>query len=142
MDLIGMLARPALAWIFVQGGVDAMRAPAPRAGTAAPLLDRLRERAPDGLSSRLPDDVMLVRVNAGVQIVAGASLALGMLPRISALTLAGSMVPTTVGGHAFWRGDDKQRAAQRTQFAKNVAIVGGLLLAATRRGRPAAGIIG
>ncbi len=142
MDLIGIVARPALAWIFLQGGVDAIRTPEPRARTAAALLDQLRERAPDGVARRLPNDVMLVRMNAGAQIAAGAALALGKLPRLSSLVLAASLVPTTVGGHAFWRGDEKQRAAQRIQFAKNAAIVGGLLLAATRRGRPTAGVLG
>jgi uncharacterized membrane protein YphA (DoxX/SURF4 family) len=133
MDLIGTIARPALAWIFVQGGIDAVRAPEPRARTAGPLLGKLRDAAPDGFKDRLPEDATIVRVNAGLQIAAGAALAIGILPRLSALALAGSLTPTTVGGHAFWRLDDPaKRGPQRIQFAKNVAIIGGLLLAATR----------
>ena len=47
------------------------------------------------------------------------------------MTLAASLVPTTVAGHAFWRLTDKsQRAAQRIHFEKNMAILGGLALAA------------
>jgi uncharacterized membrane protein YphA (DoxX/SURF4 family) len=143
MDLIGAIARPALAWIFVQGGVDALLAPEPRAKMAAPLLDQVRDKAPDAVRDRLPSDEVLVRVNAGVQIAAGAALATGRLPRLSALALIGSLAPTTVGGHPFWRMDDPaQRGPQRIQFAKNVAVIAGLLLAATRLKRPVAHVAG
>jgi putative oxidoreductase len=134
VDPIAVLARPALSWIFVQGGFDAIRTPAPRAKMAAQLMNQMRSAAPAAMRTHLPDDVKVVQINAGMQIIAGVTLAIGVLPRISALALAASMVPTTVGGHAFWRIDDPvQRGPQRIQFAKNAAIVGGLLLAATRR---------
>jgi len=134
MDLIGSLARPALSWIFVQGGIDAMRTPEPRAKIAAPMFEQVRDAVPDQVRTRLPDDATLVQINAGVQVAAGVALAAGVAPRLSALALAASLAPTTVGGHPFWRFDDPvQRSPQRIQFAKNVAIIGGLLLAATRR---------
>lgn len=134
MDLIGVITRPALSWIFIQGGLDAIRAPEPRAKIAAPLFDQLRDAAPDPIADRLPHDVALVQINAGVQIAAGATLALGILPRLSALALAGSLAPTTFGGHTFWKHEDTaQRSQQRIQFAKNVAIIGGLVLSATRK---------
>jgi putative oxidoreductase len=134
VDPIAVLARPALSWIFVQGGFDAIRTPEPRAKMAAQLMNQMRSTAPAAMHAYLPDDVKVVQINAGMQIIAGVTLAIGVLPRISALALAASMVPTTVGGHAFWRIDDPvQRGPQRIQFAKNAAIVGGLLLAATRR---------
>jgi putative oxidoreductase len=49
-----------------------------------------------------------------------------------------SLVPTTLAGHRFWEVTDKQaRAAQRIHFLKNVAMLGGLILAATDlEGRP------
>ena len=66
-----------------------------------------------------------------VQLGAGGMLAAGILPRLAALALAMSVVPTTVAGHRFWEIEDPvQRARQRTQFLKNTAILGGLLLAA------------
>jgi uncharacterized membrane protein YphA (DoxX/SURF4 family) len=44
------------------------------------------------------------------------------------------MVPTTLGGHAFWRHDDPtRRSQQQIHFDKNLAIIGGLLLAALER---------
>jgi putative oxidoreductase len=65
-----------------------------------------------------------------VQAGAGALLAVGVLPRLSALALAGSLVPTTLAGHAFWTFEDPAlRKQQQIQFAKNVAMLAGLLYA-------------
>jgi uncharacterized membrane protein YphA (DoxX/SURF4 family) len=66
-------------------------------------------------------------------------LVVGRFRRSAAITLAMSLIPTTVAGHAFWRLTDKsQRAAQRIHFEKNVAILGGLALAASRTTTPTA----
>ncbi len=124
MRLLRKLARPLLAWLFIHSGLDVYRNPSARAEVAGPTLERIREAAPI-----LPDDhEVLVRANAAVQVAAGGLLAVGAFTRLSALVLAGSLVPTTVGGHPFWRHEDpKQRAQQRLQFNKNMAILGGLL---------------
>jgi len=43
-------------------------------------------------------------------------------------------VPTTLAGHRFWEAtDEKERAMQRIQFMKNMAMLGGLLLVVTER---------
>ena len=66
-----------------------------------------------------------------MQVLAGTALALGLGPRLSALALAGSMVPTTLAGHAYWTIEDPAaRKLQRIQFHKNLAMIGGLLFAA------------
>jgi uncharacterized membrane protein YphA (DoxX/SURF4 family) len=132
MKLIHTVVRPMLAWVFIHSGSDVLRNPASRAKTAAPTLEKLRELAPF-----LPeDDIALVRVNAATQLAAGVALASGTFPRLAALALAGSIVPTTLAGHRFWALDDPaQRAQQRVQFNKNLAILGGLLLAATSEHR-------
>ena len=58
-------------------------------------------------------------------------LALGRFPRVSALAVAASLLPTTYAGHRFWETDDKQeRTQQRIHFLKNVSMFGGLLIAA------------
>jgi putative oxidoreductase len=128
MNLVRRAARLLVSWIFVHSGMDVLRKPQGRAEMAAPTLQKLREKAPV-----LPeDDVTLVRVNAGVQVVAGALFALGKAPRLAALALAGSLVPATVAGHPVWTSDDPaRRVQQRTPFETNLAILGGLLLAAT-----------
>ena len=47
-------------------------------------------------------------------------------------------MPTTVAGHRFWEAENEQdRAQQRIQFLKNLAIFGGLLItAADTAGQP------
>jgi hypothetical protein len=55
--------------------------------------------------------------------------------RPAAVLLAGSLLPTTLAGHAFWKPETPaDRAAQLTQFLKNVGLFGGLLLAAVDTG--------
>lgn len=111
---------------YVLLGFDALRAPGGRVDQAAPVLAAIRKVAP------LPeDDEMVVRGNAAVQVVAGALLGLGIAPRLSALALAGSLIPTTLAGHSYWALEDPQaRKQQRIQFHKNMAMIGGLLFAA------------
>jgi uncharacterized membrane protein YphA (DoxX/SURF4 family) len=126
MSLVRRLARPMLASLFVVQGFDALRHPGPLAGRAAPLLERL---APV-LGLPADDKELLVRANAVAQMAGGAMLATGFLPRVGAGLLAGSIVPTTLAGHAFWKEQDpQQRKVQRIQFFKNTAILGGILLA-------------
>ncbi|MHB1445803.1 MAG: DoxX family protein [Acidimicrobiales bacterium] len=133
MNPVRSFSRPLLASIFVYSGIDVLRNPEPRAKAAGPMLDKLSETLP-------LERVQMVQLNAGVQLAAGSMMALGRLPRLSALVLAGSVVPTTIGGHRFWEEEEPQRAMQqRTHFLKNAAILGGLLMAAmqpkNKRGR-------
>jgi uncharacterized membrane protein YphA (DoxX/SURF4 family) len=58
------------------------------------------------------DDELAVRGNAAVQVL-GALLALGRAPRLSVPALAGSLIPTTVAGHAHWTIEDP--AARKLQ---------------------------
>jgi uncharacterized membrane protein YphA (DoxX/SURF4 family) len=56
-------------------------------------------------------------------------LVLGVLPRVAAATLVGSLVPTTVAAHRFWEKDNpSERGQQTVHFLKNVAMLGGLLM--------------
>ena len=117
---------------YVLLGLDAFRAPGGRVDLAAPVLATMRTVVP------LPaDDELVVRGNAAVQVAAGTLLALGRAPRLSALVLAGSLLPTTLAGHAFWAIEDPEvRKLQRIQFHKNMALIGGLLFAALDDPRP------
>jgi putative oxidoreductase len=112
-------------------GFDALRAPGGRVDQAASTLAHMRKVVP------LPkDDELVVRANAAVQTVAGITLALGKFPRVSALLLIGSLIPTTLAGHGFWRIEDPiTRKLQRVQFHKNMAMIGGLCFAVLDGGR-------
>ncbi|HET7475706.1 MAG TPA: DoxX family protein [Dermatophilaceae bacterium] len=133
MTLVRRIARPLLAANFVISGLDAYRHPAGRAKLAAPFIEKV---AP---ALGLPNDPeLLVRANAATMVAAGSLFALGRLPRLSAVALAGALVPTTIAGHPFWQEQDPaDKAKQRLQFLKNVGILGGLLLATVdTEGRP------
>ncbi|MFD6894794.1 DoxX family membrane protein [Rhodococcus sp. NPDC060086] len=140
--IVRRLARPMLASIFIAGGIDALRNPSPKAAAAQPGLDQMIGVAPNSVTDRLPSNPeTLVQINAAVQIGAGALFAIGKWPRFSALALAGTVVPTTVAGHDFWNYDDPDaRAQHRTQFLKNVGLLGGLILASVdTEGKPSLG---
>jgi uncharacterized membrane protein YphA (DoxX/SURF4 family) len=110
---------------YILLGLDAVRQPGKRVELAGPVLSAIRSRVP------LPeDDELLVKANAGVQVAAGGMLAMGLAPRLSAAVLAASLVPTTLAGHPYWTIEDPaERNQQRIHFHKNLALIGGLLLA-------------
>ena len=127
MTVLRAVARPMLASIFVIQGFDTMLHPERVAPRADPVIRPLAELLP-GVAGQTED---AVRLNGAVQFTAGSLLALGVVPRLSALAIAATLVPTTVAGHRFWEvEDDKERAQQRIHFLKNLAIFGGLLIAA------------
>jgi putative oxidoreductase len=108
--------------MFMKLGFDAARQPGPRVDKAAAL--------------GLPLDPQLaVRGNGAAMVLGGAALALNKLPRLAALGLIGSMIPTTLAGHSFWELDGADRKAQEIQFLKNAGLVGGLLAVLAARSR-------
>jgi uncharacterized membrane protein YphA (DoxX/SURF4 family) len=61
-----------------------------------------------------------VELNAAVMVSAGALLVSGKAPRLASLALAGSLVPTTLAGHAYWEHDDpRTRSAHKVQLLKH-----------------------
>src|SRR3954452_4870272 len=97
MNLIRLVARPMLASTFVYGGVQALRNAPALAEAAKPPNDETRGFA-DKVAASVPvlqDDTTMVRINAGVEIVAGLGDAAGRAPRLCALELAMPVVPTT-----------------------------------------------
>jgi uncharacterized membrane protein YphA (DoxX/SURF4 family) len=133
MAVTRLLARPLLASFFVINGVHSLRHAREIAPQAAPVTDALaplaQRAAPN--ASVPTDPVTWVRVNGAVQVVAGAALATGKMPRIAAAVLAASLVPSTAARYRFWEAaDSHERAEQQNHFLKNAALVGGLVIAA------------
>jgi len=130
MTLLQRVARPMLAGMFIYGGLDALRHPTGKTPKAELVVGGLADR----LGERVETDD-LVRVNGAVQVGAGIALAAGVFARPASLALAVSLVPTTLAGHPFWQeADTAARTQQRIQFLKNVAMLGGLILAAADTG--------
>lgn len=125
MSLVRRLARPALATIFITGGIDALRHPGGRATVAAPFVEQV-----SGLTGLPNDPELMVRANGATMALAGMALATGRMPRVAGGLLAASLVPTTYAGHAFWTETDPGKRRQQTlQFQKNLGLLGGVLLA-------------
>lgn len=139
--ILRRIARPLLAAAFVSSGVDTLRNPKSRVQAAEPMLDKVPDQVREALPEQVPTDPeSLVKLDAAVKIGAGLALGLGKFPRLSALLLAGSLVPSTAA-HRFWEYEDPdERAAQQEQFLKNLGLLGGLLLAAAdTHGKPSLG---
>jgi uncharacterized membrane protein YphA (DoxX/SURF4 family) len=116
-----MLAAP-----FVMGGIDTLLHSSARVAAADPVVSGLARRLPKNIDTK-----RIVQGDAAVKVLAGGMLAMGKLPRLSAVALAASLVPTTLAGHSFWaETDPAKRTQQRLHFTKNVGMLGGLLIAA------------
>ena len=115
MANLRQLAYLLLSVIFITGGYRAYAQPG----------NRVQQVADIGI----PEPELAVKVNGMTMVVGGAMLALGILPRLAAAALFACLIPTTIAGHAFWKEEtEDRRKAQQTQFAKNLGLLGGLLL--------------
>jgi putative oxidoreductase len=120
VSLLRRVSHPLLASIFVTTGVETLLDP-------GPYVQRAREAGLD--STPVGDAATLTRGAAAIQVGAGVMLATNRMPRLSALALAASLVPTTYSRHRFWTETDKQvRRQERSQLLKDVGLLGGLLI--------------
>lgn len=128
-----------LSSMFISGGINSLKNADYLSKRAEPVTETVKPAV--DMASWLPvslDSKQMVQLNGAVHLVGGALLAAGKVPRLSALALAVSLVPTTAAGHRFWEeSDPQQRSNQRVHFLKNVSMMGGLLLAAVdTEGKP------
>src|SRR3954467_7856510 len=100
--LVRRIARPLLASSFIYGGIDTLRNPQSRVPGARPVVEQITSTADRQLPVKGPRDVeQWVKIDAWVKVAAGTMFSFGKLPRISALALSASIVPTTLAGHRF-----------------------------------------
>jgi len=83
-------------------------------------------------SSGLPFAKPLLALTIAIEVGAGLLLIIGRHTRLAALVLALFLVPVTLVFHAFWGADAASFQDQLTQFLKNLAIFGGMLLLVDR----------
>ncbi|WP_048631616.1 DoxX family membrane protein [Mycolicibacterium aurum] len=139
--LIRRVARPMLSAVFISRGVEALRSPKPAVDASRHTLEGL-SKLPDPVGTNVPSDAETVaKVTAAVQIGGGLLLATGRLPRFASAALALSVVPSSLGGHAFWNEVDPQRKAdERRAFVTDISLIGGLIIAAVdTEGKPSLG---
>lgn len=126
---IRTIARTLLAGIFLVGGWDSLQNPKARTEPA-------KEVRPIAEKMGLPSDpVQLVKINGAAQLGGAVMLMAGWMPRLAALILGVTLVPTTLSTHRFWEiREPDQRRAQMMHALKNGSILGGLIMTALDHG--------
>ncbi|MDQ2786532.1 MAG: DoxX family protein [Chloroflexota bacterium] len=112
--MLKSLGRICLSGIFIIAGSEAFKTPGPRTQMVE--------------GAGIPQPETAVKINGATMVLGGILLALGVAPKAAAGALIGTMIPTTLVGHAFWKEKDpKAQSMQRVQFLKNLGLIGGLL---------------
>ena len=112
--MIKTLGHLLLSAVFISGGSAAFLEPGERSQKVA--------------AAGIPYAHEATMLNGAVMMIAGTMLALDIAPKLSALALIGTLIPTTFVGHPFWKEtDSKIRAHHQIHFLKNLATLGGLI---------------
>ncbi len=133
MTIIRALARPMLASSFILSGLDSLRNADRTAQQLSPVLGPVAAALPLDASEKT-----LARALAGAQVGAGILLAAGKFSRAAAVLLTITAGMTTLVEYRNASKDTKEaKAHRRSQLAKNIALLGGALLASVdTAGRP------
>lgn len=123
-----------MAGYFVFSGVKALKDPEPYvaeherfASTVVPLAKKV---APAEVATNIPEDTAtLVRISGGMRVLGGLGLITGKGRRLGAGMLAASMVPQLMATNPLGGADPIERSARRNEFLKDLALVGGALIA-------------
>jgi putative oxidoreductase len=76
----------------------------------------------------VPDGELAVRLSAIPLIVGGASLLLGVKPKLGSMAILGFLAGVSPVMHDFWKQEDpNQKQNEMINFAKNLALAGGAL---------------
>lgn len=123
-NVLQLIARLLLSWLFLQSGYGHLTQVKPLAGYAKAV-------------GRIPMPEVAVVVSGLMLVAGGLSILLGFHPRIGAALLFLFLVPVAFTMHAFWRETDAmQRAGQRAHFWKNIALAGAALWIVANPGWP------
>jgi putative oxidoreductase len=82
----------------------------------------------------VPGSGVLAWIGAIAEFLGPILLALGIKTRAAALLMVVFTIIATLIAHRFWEFQDAARVAQQSNFLKNLAIIGGLLILAARGG--------
>lgn len=134
MSLLRFVARSMLASYFVINGLKAVRHPEELAESAEPIAEKVlplvNSALPEAARGYLPEDTTgLVRLTGVMQVAGGLSLATGIGRRLGAGVLALTMVPHVLASNPL-RAKGAERSVAQARLGKNVALLGGVLLAA------------
>ena len=79
-------------------------------------------------SKNVPKPDLAVRITGGVLIAGGASILLGIKPKLGAMAITGFLAGVSPIMHDFWRQEQpEQRMNDMINFTKNIALAGGAI---------------
>ena len=113
-DAVALIGRAFLALIFVWSGIGKLVGFAGTAGYIA--------------SKGLPMPTVLAAVSVLIELGGGLLLLFGWKARWAAAAFALFLIVITPIFHAWWSSPEAQVVMQRTNFLKNAAILGGMLM--------------
>lgn len=114
MRVIYGLGRAVLGGFFLYHGINHLTHTEALAGYAA--------------AKRVPSPELSVQASGAVMAAGGASLILGLKPKLGALGVLGFLAVASAQMHDFWNVEDQQqRQSELIQFSKNVALMGAAL---------------
>jgi putative oxidoreductase len=113
-DLVLLIGRVLMGGIFVASGYGKVVAVSAFAAT-------LERRG-------VPFAAIMGVIGAYVEFLGGLAIVLGVAVRHTAVLMIAFVIVATLISHRFWELQDAARAAQQTQFVKNVAIAGGFFM--------------
>src|SRR5437763_15580930 len=112
--MIRSLSHILMSGIFISGGAAAFVNPNGRTNKVA--------------NAGIPAPEQAVVLNGAAMVIGGVLLGLGIAPKLAATILIGTIIPTTIVGHAFWKEEAVVgRKNQQTQLYKNLGLLGELL---------------
>jgi putative oxidoreductase len=96
---------------------------------------------PGGLAGMLtakgaPAPEALAMLGGAVEMLGGLAIIVGFKTRAASLLMIIFVIVATLLAHQYWMLDDPARMAQRIQFFKNLAIIGGFLFVFVRGAGP------
>jgi putative oxidoreductase len=112
-DVVALLGRLAMGWIFVSSGFGKLSDVAGFAGVLA--------------KRGVPAPSLLGWIGAIVEFGGGLLIIFGLKIRYAALLMVLFVIVATLISHRYWEYPVAEIVAQRSNFWKNVTILGGLL---------------
>ncbi|GGG76743.1 DoxX family membrane protein [Corynebacterium pelargi] len=128
--MIRKLARPMIASVYIADGADTVMNTQAHVDATESVVNNVRSLLPRQYRTFIPKDPETVaKAVGGTKIGAGALLALGKAPRLSAAVLALLALPSLITRNAFWAADSREEKVSRRQgFLTNLALIGGLAI--------------
>ena|SRR5690606_18619857 len=114
MDILFLIGRILFGGFFLYNGINHLNKQAALTGYAK--------------SKKVPNPKAAVILGGLLLIVGGIGVLLGVYPEVALTSLLIFLVPTTFMMHAFWRSPEQERASEKIQFLKNMALIGAILM--------------